>query len=349
VVGGARAHLECLQFILVIPERASQLAAGVLAVLLAGGCGSVTVVVTDPVTDPVTDTVPGPALVAGYGSILAGLLAGVDARFGVRRAEVEEAATAAGGVTAGAAEALLTATEQDLRAALGEADRTSRAKPPETSPSAFWSGSSLDFYGTGNELAPLADWVTVRFADLRAELRRGSPDGRQRRAASGPASGSTAHRLASRPPATALARAGRPDFVPSAIAASVLDGVGSLIRHLLRRAEENRLTIDLCVRTAPLGAQVMVFPASYPRGARGGLSEHVFLRLFRGLYLYRIEHADGAKLDCPELPTSGRPPMCAPLDLMDDDREVWSCELGLGRDRTPGCRRLERSPGECAG
>lgn len=322
-------------------ERAVAVA---LATVLAGGCVT-TVTMT-------SDTTPRPALAAVYGFVLAGLLAQVEARFEVRRSRLEETARTAGEVRRRAVEELLTASENDLQEALVEASRRGAAAAGTSSP-ASGSGAAGDPEATGNELAPLADWITVRFGELRSELRRGSRSaatgGGAREAATAPASAAGTQRLAALRPVAASAGEARRAALPPAAAGSILDDVLALIRRLRRQAEEDRLTLDLCARTTPPGAQVTVFPASYPQGVHGGLSDHRFVRLYRGLYLYRIESADGAELSCLELPAPGHEPACAPLDLMDDDREVWSCVLPLGRGREAGCRRLDRSPEECTG
>lgn len=194
----------------------------------------------------------------------------------------------------------------------------------------------------GEELAALRDLVRVKIGEARHDLTAAAAGARL-------------------PPPTRGPRLARLDarqeedlrIHPQAVAEreqvdGILDRLQRFLERLERRAAGNDLALDLCIESAPRqGFRFLMYPESYPRGAREMRTHGRLPAVYRGLYAYRLSRRGFRPVSCPD--PGGAQEGCALLDLWDDDRPILRCQLvpeAAGYD-DEGCRRVDGDLEEC--
>ncbi len=129
---------------------------------------------------------------------------------------------------------------------------------------------------------------------------------------------------------------------PRAQADGLLDTFFSSIADIFTRSKEDRLRVAVCVRIRPVTATLELCPFLGAQGCRketvrGALLLHRYL----GLYSFRVQGADGTGPVSCEPATGSDDPPC-PLDLVDDPKPIFDCDLAQGN-----CARLDGQAEPC--
>src|SRR6185295_1208609 len=128
--------------------------------------------------------------------------------------------------------------------------------------------------------------------------------------------------------------------VDRAATESRLDWLLSQLKRLFTLATDRDLAVDLCAVSQPTGAAFVMNAPSLPEKPYGTQTVGSVSKVSRGYYGFKLTkqltEKSELKTECPA-PRPGDRWSCPPIDLWDDSRPVWECDLSQ-----KACRRRER-------